>query len=1171
MGILDRSRKGNQNNTRGGVLSRSREEFERREGERYVSQMRAAPDLLNPFKVAENMKERFSPARIEATSQAAADQRQQAAVDSPLGRLVQKGNNLITSAAERVNDLFPGLRDSKANEELGKAVTGAIDHRTNVQRAIANNPVGAFVQGAGDAATLGLTSFGERMLGNPDVADRFTQSAPGKAGQIAGQFVLPAGRLKAGASLLSNVGRGALAGTGLGAGIEAGEYLTGRNDQSLGQRALDVGLSGALGGAGAGAADLIGKGLSRLRNQPPNAPSKRPNALLEAVNEAGNIMTGGLSSGIKRGKTDNLLYSPTLRHIVSGTKKADSSVGAKADQAYIDIVDDIFALSRFDDAAKKAVGRDLTPTESVYQLAMASRGADQITKQSLTNKLVDMQGNVRGDSLKDALQKIKSSDRRIFADYLLNKHAITRFARGEKVFDKLPDGSKWTPEKGQEIVDNYLSLRPEFADAEQAFREFNDNFNQTWLVDSGLLPKNVVDSWKAENPTYIDMRRQFSDMEKIGGAGGSAKTGFGGQKAPSKRYNKYGSTRKVIDPMESMISRYDATVKAAKRNAPMQAMYKILKEQPEALQGLVSVVDNPPPSLNIKDLNLADPDGLEEALRVFDEGYEKALRSSRKDLDNVVPVMVDGTPVYLRFNNKQLLEAVLNVNPQVIKGFMSGAASLANFQKAIYTSVNPIFTLTRSIFRDPISAFVNSKTTNNPFKFAWDLAMATDEVFRNKELFQEFKNIGGGYTSPNVGTPRLLNRTQREIVPNNSRLNGIVQRFGDKMMEGLDKIESVVRVAEYKRARGAGETLDDRLRGLYESQEVATNFKRRGAKTKELEGLWLYLNASIQSLDKLGRAFKDKKGATFGKIALSITGPALVLYAINRNDPNYQKLRDTEKDRFLHIPVGDGKFFRFPIPPELAPFANVPRRLLDQHLGGNEDAWNDVGKTLVETVIPPGISGAISGVVEGGIPGAIFGTFRGTPVVGPSIEAFANQTWLGSPIVPGYLEKSSPENQYNEKTSPLAIGLGKATNSSPMKLDYMLSSIGGDYGKMIQELSSKGRDEGLKSIGKSMVKRLVIDSEESNKLIDQFYELKNKYDTMYSDIKNTGKVPTGYNDETRKAINQVSDYLSEISTAIKQVQASNMSQSEKTSAMDKLKKARMDIAQRAYEQLKVTK
>lgn len=896
-------------------------------------------------------------------------------------------------------------------------------------------------------------------------------------------------------------------------------------------------------------------------------------SVISSIGEIGNLLTGGANAGFRRGGTKNDLYSPTQQHIVSGNRKPSSTAGAKADQAYIDTVDDIFSFKRFDDVGAATKNRDLDPSESVYQLAMASRGSDQIVKQSLLNKLVDIMGNIRGGSLKDALASVGRDDRKAWADYMLNKHAITRFARGENVFDKLPDGTKWTPEKGQEIIDNYLSKRPAFQNAEKGFRDFNDRFNQAWLVETGMMPKAVVDSWKKENPFYIDMPRQFGELEKIGGATGArAKSGFGGQKAPANRYSKTGSKRKIIDPSESMIQRYDATIKAAKRNAPMQAMVKHVQENPGAFKGMVEIVPDPPKGIKLSDMDLSNPESLDEVLRLFDDSYEKALKSSRKDLDNVVPVMVNGQPVYLRFHNKQLLDATLNINPQILKGFMGAAQSVGNFQKAIYTGVNPIFTLTRSIFRDPITAYVNSKTVNNPLKFIGDLASATKSVFTNDELYQEFKNIGGGFTSPNVGSPRLINQTKRALLPDDNKLNGAVQRLGHSLQNFLDKVESPTRVAEFKRSKQQGNSYNDRLRGLGESQEVSTNFKRKGARTKELEPFLLYLNASLQSLDKLGRAFKDQPWATTAKIATSVVAPGLALYAMNRNNPDYQKLRDSEKDRFLHIPTGNGTFFRVPIPPELAPFVNTPRRLMERAFRGNDEAWNEFGKTITETVVPPGLSGLISGAVEGGIPEAGAGVVRGTPIVGPTVEAFANKTWLGSPIVPGYLEDASPRNQFTEKTSELSKSVGKVTNTSPAKLDYLLTSIGGDYGKFVQELSAKGRDEGAKAILSSIGKRLVIDSDSSNKLMNQFYDLKDKLDRQYADIKATQKVPAGYTattDEARKYVNKVASQVSELSASIRAVDSSKeLSAADRKKYKEQLVKTRDELVQQTYNAIK---
>src|SRR5690606_20390765 len=167
--------------------------------------------------------------------------------------------------------------------------------------------------------------------------------------------------------------------------------------------------------------------------------------LVRGAGELGDIATGGLNSGIKAGAKQTETASPTLKHIVSSTKKEFPSVKGAMDKAYIDTVDDLFALKRADDIASQAKGRSLNPSESAYDLAMQSRGSAQMARQILTDKMVDTSGNVVGEGLKDVLTQVGRKNIRQFEDYLINRHAITRFARGEKVF---PDSMNWTPEVG---------------------------------------------------------------------------------------------------------------------------------------------------------------------------------------------------------------------------------------------------------------------------------------------------------------------------------------------------------------------------------------------------------------------------------------------------------------------------------------------------------------------------------------------------------------------------------------------------------------------------------------------------------------------------------------------------------------------------------------------------
>lgn len=274
--------------TVGSAFDRRRQEItQQRETQRQSPVQTVEPTVTEPktFSPMQSqlLKDTMKGPTFQSRADSAADKRQQSANNSLLTKLAQKVSDVAINAGNKMGEVLPdnAKYDGRAEIELAKKI---MDYRSDVQKAQANTPVGAFVGGMGDSATLGLTSYGERMLGNGDVADRFTESAPGRVGQVAGQILLPAGKLKAGASLLSNVGRGMMAGLGLGVGIETGEYLTGRNDQTLGERALDTAISGALGGAGAGVIDGIGKSLKAVRGMANNSAQDVLQGQLGAAN-----------------------------------------------------------------------------------------------------------------------------------------------------------------------------------------------------------------------------------------------------------------------------------------------------------------------------------------------------------------------------------------------------------------------------------------------------------------------------------------------------------------------------------------------------------------------------------------------------------------------------------------------------------------------------------------------------------------------------------------------------------------------------------------------------------------------------------------------------------------------------------------------------------------------
>lgn len=160
-------------------------------------------------------------------------------------------------------------------------------------------PVGKFLVGNDQAtsdflhrglgsASLGATDAADKALINSSFLDQGSKdqiqtmsehaknSAAGKVGEVAGYLVPGAGAERASAALLkpvlrnapkvvSGLARGLGAGAIFGVADETGQALTGQNDQTLGERAMDVGIQTAAGGVLGGLSPVLGKLFSKTK------------------------------------------------------------------------------------------------------------------------------------------------------------------------------------------------------------------------------------------------------------------------------------------------------------------------------------------------------------------------------------------------------------------------------------------------------------------------------------------------------------------------------------------------------------------------------------------------------------------------------------------------------------------------------------------------------------------------------------------------------------------------------------------------------------------------------------------------------------------------------------------------------------------------------------------
>lgn len=863
----------------------------------------------------------------------------------------------------------------------------------------------------------------------------------------------------------------------------------------------------------------------------------------------------------------------TASQIVTRATAEKMPVNEWLETAYQKFVDDLRGIKRFENDVEDVLGRPLKPGEKAYESALNSRGSDMIARQILTNQLVDTAGQRVGASLRDILQPLPKGQLQRFEDYLLNKHAITRYERGEKVYR---NNLFWTPEKGTAKISELDAQYPQFAKMADDLYAFQREVVNRWLVDTGLITEDAAKAWFEKNPFYVPNKRLFSELEKRNKGMSRTRRGFVNQKAPVKEYQKGGSQRKIISPIEAIIENVEAFVKAAKRNEAGQALVRTLQQAPDDLQGWAEIVQKAP----AKKIDTSNPDAIDDVLTDLNNDFDQAMHVQRLDHDNIVRVMVNGEPIHVKVNDGMLLDALTALGPTGKNIVADTVGAVTQMFKMFTTGANPVFTLTRNLPRDILQSYVQSRSEVNPVTFMRDLTSAFIDLVGSRGAAKEFRGVGGGFTGSVSADINQLTRTKQQLMPQNQnveatpvgialgRLAGPLKQPALKawyaFWDAMDAMESAPRLAEFKRIK-AKDPEASIMKALHEANEISVNFKRRGSVGKEIDKFLPYFNAAIQGLDKLARTFKDDPAKAFTKAVMSISIPTMVLYAMNRDNPDYQQLSQNDKDNNWLIPKGDGTFIKIAKPRELATvFSALPERALRDFADQDPEAWGKFSKQLIEAFLPPGLSGPAKDMMDNGLIGAGTGLMSDT-IGAPIIDVMANRNFMGAPIVPRNMENLPAQYQYDEQTTSLAKAIGEVTNTSPKKLDYVMRQYGGGLAELAQPLMqpSTGGDTALAKIGQALKKKITADPVYSNDVTRNFYDKKEKLEQANAVFKQTGEKTPEYNDELRKQYNKAADQMGQLRKLARQVQNDEkLSADAKKEKLRELQKQTLNIAKK---------
>ena len=613
--------------------------------------------------------------------------------------------------------------------------------------------------------------------------------------------------------------------------------------------------------------------------------------------------------------------------------------------------------------------------EDAYQLARLTRGQFGKAEHFIEHGTFEFDTyKTNGKPLKEIIEPV-AKDLDGFRAYLASKRALEIEATGRKSGMDVEAATQVAAEGGAKFA--------------KAAQELVDYQNKTlkYLKDSGVLSDEAYGAMVEAGKNYIPFYRVIQP-EATGGAGKSFGPGN-----PVKKLK--GSERDIIDPLESVIKNTYAYISIAERNAVGIKIIDALKKDGAEVQVTRRAPSDPELVAYLREHGVTEPEALVDFVKTAAPEDGTTLGAFRNGVKETVKVDDPELVRAFRGLDQQSAELWVRVMGAPAKWLRTGA------------TLSPDF-MVRNIVRDFMTAFVNSgRGLFTPV----DTAKGLISVIRKDADFLDWMK-GGGANATMVALDRSY---LQDNLAQLSRETGLMERGWNvinspyRMLRATSELaENATRLAEFKKMRGEGKAaIQD---AAFASREVTLDFARMGASMRAMNMITAFMNAQVQGLDRVGRAFVDRPFNTTGKVVGGITLPSVLLWYANHDDPRYKELPHWQKDLFWIVMTKD-HIYRIPKPFELGVvFGSGVERILDATIGKDPEAFDKFGKSVWDILWP---------------------NFTPT-LLQPMVEQYANRsTMTDRTLIPADQEKHLPEYQYTPYTTELAKRLGQIVAAFP--------------------------------------------------------------------------------------------------------------------------------------------
>ena len=788
------------------------------------------------------------------------------------------------------------------------------------------------------------------------------------------------------------------------------------------------------------------------------------------------------------------------------TKKTEEVVAPQQSlfkRFYYYWVDDFAALI---DLGKEARKRGYK--SKVDRLVRLYAGIAGMSHEMINYNTFEMNDNgnlqVTGIGLKEILDLFDSQIINIEPDKNIRKQDLTDYLIARRYYQDLYDmeGVKVSDKQIEDSIakldylhQKYGGEMHTFDSTAQELYEYQRRVLQL-LVTSGVMSQKQYEEMLDKHENYIPFQREL-DAEY----GYMSGTMFGNKMFSDASLSRAikqikGSDLDVKDPIQSIMANTFRIADLAWQNRVARELATLSKVMPD----YIVKVKQPQQTFKV--------DGKEVYRPLSKQAYP----------DNIIVVYNKGKQEFYEAD-KYLIEGLTSMTQVSLQGLLK-LATLPSMTLRTGATITPEF-MSNNFLRDIQGSFIYSQ---GKVTFIDALKGLTARIGRT-DLYHKWRMSGGSFNSHIGMTDKSLEEAHRQLISEEGKLAKFFRAPITPLLKASEVVEQSVRIGAYLSAKRNNKTDAE---AAMQSRDITIDFARAGKFGRQANKFVVFLNAGIQSADKMVRAFRDKPLATTAYATATITVPSILitgyyLFAAPEEErQQYLNIPQWERDLFWCLII-DGVQYRVPKPFTIGyTFGSMPERFMTWAHTTNQQGADELFYEVAK-----GSFGSMSPLTD---PTAI-----ATPLFRTYLELSANWDFFREQnIFPKWLENMPPEEQKTRYTSEIAIAVGEKLNYSPAKIDKIVTGLTGgsgqyvlDAGDLIVNQVKKWNGEDIAERPARLADRPLLGNfakdapiGNSTQVAQDFYDLTSKLGGVvrkYNDLK--GEEKQAYFEENKALLN----------------------------------------------------